>query len=123
MHQLAEITHLTCTFPMKHQDTLVQTTAFVAQQLGGKPTIADAARHVYLSESRLSHILRQELGYSFTEYVNLLRINHSKTLLLESRLSIAGVAKTIGFEDQGYFARVFKKITGVTPSAYRAQFI
>lgn len=106
---------------VKHRDIMFKITEYVKQNLAEKLTIEDAAAHVYVSKSHLSRILRQEMGCTFTEYVNRQRVERSKLRLISGRASLADIAVSVGFEDQSYFTRVFKKITGVTPGKYREQ--
>ncbi len=82
-------------------------------------TLESVARLVYLSESYLSRIFHSETGQSFKEYLNSVRVEHSKELLLEEKIRIADIASEVGFEDQSYFTKVFKKYVGVTPNRYR----
>ncbi|MCX7614778.1 MAG: helix-turn-helix domain-containing protein [Clostridiales bacterium] len=115
---------VSCVFDLseaKHRDIVFKITVFIKQRLNEKLTIGDAADHVYLSKSHLSRILRQGLGCTFTEHVNRLRIDRSKILLIDSRLSVSDISGKVGFDDQGYYTRVFKKNTGLTPSEYREQ--
>ena len=72
-----------------------------------------------MSKSYFCRIIKEELGCTFTEYVNRLRIERSKVLLRSSGISIAEVACAVGFDDQSYFTRIFKKQTGVAPGKYR----
>ena len=65
--------------------------------------------------------MKSELGCTFTEYVNRLRIERSCRLLRTTRLSVAEISLAVGFEDQSYFTRIFKKQLGQSPGKYREQ--
>lgn len=106
---------------VKHRDIMFKITEYIKQNLAEKLTIEQAAAHVYVSKSHLSRILRQEMGCTFTEYVNRLRVERSKVSLISGRMPLAEIAVSVGFEDQSYFTRIFKKVTGITPGKYREQ--
>jgi len=82
-------------------------------------TVASAARHAYLSPSRLAHLFRDEMGLPFHEYLTTLRVERAKALLAGSSFRVTEVAVRCGFCDQNHFAAVFRKRTGRTPSDYR----
>ena len=82
--------------------------------------IAKVARHVYLSPSRLSHIFHQQLGVSMLNWREDQRISQAKLLLSTTQMPIASIGRNVGFDDQLYFSRVFKKVAGTSPSAFRA---
>jgi AraC family transcriptional regulator of arabinose operon len=82
--------------------------------------ITRVSRHVCLSPSRLSHLFRQQLGVSMLGWREDQRISQAKFLLSTTRMPIATVGRNVGFEDQLYFSRVFKKVTGASPSEFRA---
>ncbi len=73
-----------------------------------------------MSPSHFSRIFRKVMGLSYQEYVNTCRITKAKKLLRTSPKSIAEIADSIGFADPTGFGRIFKKLTGRTPSAYRS---
>ena len=82
-------------------------------------TLNQLAEMVYLSPSYLSRIFTKETGNSFNDYLNAVRINKAKSLLKYNDLRVADVANAVGFDDQSYFTKVFRRITGVTPVKYR----
>ena len=55
----------------------------------------------------------------FKEYINELRIERSKTLLLNQDLTILEVGSVVGFSDQSYYCKMFKRATGVSPDVFR----
>ena len=69
----------------------------------------------------LGQIFKKEVGIPLTEYVNRNRIEYSKTLLSDTDLAIKSIAIYSGIPDIQYFTRMFKRITGMTPKAYRTQ--
>jgi len=74
-----------------------------------------------MSASHFSRIFRKVMGLSYQGYLNSCRITKAKNLLRTSPWSITEIATSIGFADSTGFGRIFKKLTGQTPSAYRRQ--
>ena len=63
-----------------------------------------------------------ETGYTPLDYLTRMRIEHAKTSLVHNRnLTVQAIAAECGFCDQYYFSRCFKKLTGISPKAYRNQ--
>lgn len=81
--------------------------------------LSRVAEYAGLSPSYFSTLFREVVGYSFREYLNRIRIEESKRLLLSTQYSLADIAVAMGFPDQSYYCKVFKKITGLTPSKFR----
>ncbi|MBM4340958.1 MAG: helix-turn-helix domain-containing protein [Deltaproteobacteria bacterium] len=82
--------------------------------------VTQIAKEVYLSPSRLSHIIKSELGVTLLDYISKVRIDKAKTLLLKEReFSISQIALEVGFPDQSYFTKVFKKAEQCTPKTFR----
>jgi two-component system response regulator YesN len=73
-----------------------------------------------MSPSHFSRMFRKVMGVSYQEYVNSKRITKAKELLCTSPRSITDIAVSLGFADPTGFGRIFKKLTGHTPSAYRS---
>lgn len=104
---------------IKHQNVVFKTTAYIKEHLAEKLSLDQVAEQVYLSKSYFCRIIKEELGCTFTEYVNRLRIERSKALLRSTGMPIADIAGIVGFDDQSYFTRIFKKHCGIAPGKYR----
>lgn len=77
------------------------------------------AEEFLISKGYLCRLFKNKMKINFVDYVNLIRIGKVKSLLLTTNLRIYEIANICGFTDFNYFTKVFKKITGVTPTYYR----
>lgn len=84
-------------------------------------TLSDIARQVHLSEKYFSRYFKCKTGYTFTQYIQTLKINRAKDLLLDTSIPIFRIAMDLKFSDSAYFTKVFFKHEGITPSQYRQQ--
>jgi YesN/AraC family two-component response regulator len=92
----------------------------IQQHYWERLSLADLARQVGMSRYRLSHRFREVLGVTFREYLLKVRLERAKVLLAAGHLSITEVAHDVGFGDLPRFDKMFKRYTGLTPSAYRS---
>jgi len=76
------------------------------------------ADQVGVTPKRLSRMFIEELGQGFSDYLIDFRIEKAKVLLSLPGASIKQVAAECGYPDPNYFARLFKKVTGVTPTEF-----
>jgi two-component system response regulator YesN len=104
---------------VKHVDVIYRAINFVKQNYMKKITLEEVANHVYLSPSYFSKIFKEEMKYNFNSYLNHIRIEMSKKLLMDDSIDLVDVSNLVGYEDQSYFSKVFKKMTGVSPGKYR----
>ncbi|SDJ98813.1 response regulator transcription factor [Natronincola ferrireducens] len=76
-----------------------------------------------VNKGYLSKLMKEELGYSFTELLTKIRIARAKELLKEdlTGAKIYEIAKKIGYQSQHYFSRVFKNSEGISPLEYRTK--
>lgn len=81
--------------------------------------ISSIAEAVHLSLPYLSTIFKQATGQNISNYLARQRLNEAKTLLRDVSIPIKDVSKRSGYEDPRYFAKIFKKRTGMTPSEFR----
>lgn len=82
-------------------------------------TLTGLAEKYGISVGHLSNLLKEELGFSFSEYLTAKRIQKAKELLANESLSIDRIAEAVGYNDYFYFTKVFKKSVGISPSKYR----
>ena len=103
----------------EHADILFKATAYIRENLAERVSLEDLAANVGLSRGYLSALFKSELGTTFTDYVNSMRIDKSKELLLNASLSLANIAGLVGYSDQSYYTKKFTQLTGMTPGQYR----
>jgi two-component system, response regulator YesN len=103
----------------KNIQAIQKAAEYIRQNYRNKITIEDIAQEVYLSPCYVSRIFKQGLGCTIMEYLTQIRVEEAKSLLKNPKYSVMQVAEESGFEDPGYFTRVFKKIEGITPSRFK----
>lgn len=82
-------------------------------------TVKEVAGIIGISSGYLSTMFNQSMGQSFVDYLNQLKINHACVYLEQNYLKVYEIAYKVGFQDEKYFTKVFKKIKGITPKEYR----
>jgi len=81
--------------------------------------IARVAAQVGVSAAHLSRVFHRTVGITFSDYLTERRIEEAKDLLRSTNLKIADVTDQVGYAHQSYFGRIFKRLTGQSPSRYR----
>lgn len=81
--------------------------------------LADVAQKAGISAGYLSTLFQRQLSKGFVDYLNEVRIEHACTYLRQNYLKTYEVAYKVGFKDEKYFSKVFKKVKGQSPSEYR----
>jgi AraC-like DNA-binding protein/ligand-binding sensor protein len=84
-------------------------------------SLGQVAKAVNTSTFHFCKMFKKATGLNFTDYVSRVRIEKAKNLLLNPNLRISEIAYEVGFQSLTHFNRVFKKITGQSPSHYRTQ--
>jgi AraC-like DNA-binding protein len=83
--------------------------------------VNDAARMCAVSPCYFVNLFKEVTGQSFVPYLNHFRVAKAQGLLVDSSKSISAIAMDTGFCTQSYFGMVFRRVTGMTPLAYRLQ--
>jgi len=92
---------------------------YTQRHLSAKLTVAELARHGFLSERHLSNLFRKELGVTPGQYLDDQLMLEAQRRLIQTTDSIGSISEALGFTDQFYFSRKFKKQHGQTPLQYR----
>lgn len=86
-------------------------------------TLSDIAERFYLSREYISRKFKQQFNKTITGYITQLRIEKSKELLQNPHLKICEVGSSVGYKNDKYFIKVFKKIEGVTPREFQTRLV
>lgn len=92
---------------------------YIEKSLNENITLEKMANLCNLSTCYFSKLFKREMGVNFTVYVNEKKVGKAKEMLENTNMPILNISLDLGFEDCGYFIRVFKKYEGVTPKKYR----
>lgn len=82
-------------------------------------SLSQVAEKLGVSNGYLSTLLNQNMGCGFVDYLNQIRIDRACCYLRQSYLKNYEIAYKVGFQDEKYFSKVFKKVIGMTPKEYR----
>jgi AraC-like DNA-binding protein len=105
-----------------HTSALVKRALAYLHQNYARPLARwEIAEAIGVSEDYLSRVFSRELGLSPWDYLNRYRVNRARELLARTDASVRSVAHQVGFRDQAYFSRVFRKLSGKSPNAFREQ--
>lgn len=77
------------------------------------------ASNSYCNPTYLSHLFKEKMTISITAYINNIRIQRAKELIDITSKSLTEIGMMVGFNDLGYFGRVFKNIVGISPKEYK----
>ena len=100
-------------------DTIKRIVRFVDENYHQDITLEQLAQKHYISVSYLSRKFKETMDVNFSDYLSRKRIEKASRLLESTDLSVSEIGAACGYPNCFYFSRTFKKITGVSPSAYR----
>ena len=92
---------------------------YIREHYASELSMQDVARAMNYSDAYFCKLFKQCFKVNFSAYLNEFRVEKARELLATTRLSVREVSIACGYSDSNYFARVFKRITGQTPSEYR----
>ncbi len=94
---------------------------FIAEHLTEELSLGDVAKAVNMSRFYFCKSFRKYTGLNFTDFVARLRVERAKELLLNPNLRVSEIAYEVGFQSLTHFNRVFRRIVGKAPTAYRGR--
>ncbi|OME87283.1 hypothetical protein BK120_04710 [Paenibacillus sp. FSL A5-0031] len=103
----------------KERSVIEDIAAYIEQHPHEEITLQDISERFYLSREYISRKFKQETNGNLSDFIAEVRIKRAKELLANGQLKIAQVAELVGFQDEKYFSRVFKKRTNCSPNDYR----
>ena len=83
--------------------------------------LSEVAEKFNLSSSYLSKLLKKEAGLSFIDYLTNYRINRSICMMDDPKFKIYEIAEAVGYNNQHYFCKAFKRVMGFAPTEYRGR--
>lgn len=116
---LDELVRLSETGREPSDDRMEKLLYYIGQNYKEDLKLADLSKVFNLNYYYLSAYFNQEMKEGFSDYLNRVRIRQACSLLAETDLPISQVGSEVGYSDHSYFCRVFKKITGRTPSEWK----
>lgn len=86
---------------------------------GSRITVSDiCAMHGY-SKAYISRVFKDNTGYTLTEYMSKVKIDEAKRLIRERGMNFTQISDALSFSNPLYFSRVFRRVTGMSPSEYK----
>jgi AraC-like DNA-binding protein/mannose-6-phosphate isomerase-like protein (cupin superfamily) len=104
---------------LKDLERLAPVFTYIDEYYRDKLTVQKLADLAGLSRFHFSRLFKQVTDKSLIEFINLVRINKSESLLRNTRMNISEIALATGFSDIYYFSRTFKQLKKVSPSEWR----
>lgn len=101
---------------MEHLNKVLE---YLNQNYTNSISLNALAKIACMSHNKLTNSFKQVYGSTITEYIQLLRINKSKEMLLNSDWKIGDIANRVGYKLHGSFSEIFKRSTGLTPNEFR----
>ena len=104
----------------KVTNVIEETKKYINNNLAGDLSLSTMAKIIHLTPQYFTYLFKREVGEKYCSYVTRIRMECAKELLKEGECLTYEVGMRVGFEDSGYFSKVFKKYCGITPSEYKA---
>lgn len=93
--------------------------SYIEENYSSKIALNDIAEALHANSSYLSRLFKQKSGNNLFDAVLEKRIEKAKEYMTDTDWKIYKISQAVGFEDTGYFSRVFKKYTGISPTEYK----
>jgi two-component system response regulator YesN len=103
----------------KDNNVIHEIVLYIEENYHKEITLQDMANHFYLSREHISRKFKQDLGENLSDYIVRIRIEKAKLLLFNRNLKISAIAEMVGYADEKYFSKVFRKFENLSPNQYR----
>ncbi|MEG2776533.1 MAG: response regulator [Cellulosilyticaceae bacterium] len=121
---LGELIYTICSYilqvkDMHYRKEVVEIIEYINQNVDKKITLSSLSEEVNMNESYISRLFKNETGTNIVNYINMIKMEKAKELLRQPDMIVKDVANALGFEEQSYFNRMFKKYFGLNPKEYK----
>ncbi|MCL2008744.1 MAG: helix-turn-helix domain-containing protein [Treponema sp.] len=106
---------------LHHSSALKKAGGYIMENFTRKISLEEIAKASGFSAPYFSTIFKNEMGENFSSYLNRLRVEKAKTMLINTKLPLSKVTRACGFEDQCWFSKIFKLYTGTSPGKFRSR--
>jgi AraC-like DNA-binding protein/uncharacterized RmlC-like cupin family protein len=105
----------------REQQMVAQTKAYVQHHMSKALTLDELAAVIGLSKFHFCREFKKATGTTPMTFVRQVRVEAARSLLLSTTLTLKGIAEQVGFSDEFQLSRVFRRVTGLTPSEVRSE--
>jgi len=99
--------------------SIKQALQYLQQNYSRDVSLSETAAAVHLNAMYFSRLFKQTMSVNYTDYLTQLRMEKAKQLLLSGAEKVFEIGRIVGYDNDKYFIRLFKRYTGLTPDAYR----
>lgn len=103
----------------KYSRTIQKVLNYIEENYHTDISLEKVSENVFLNKNYLSDLFRKEVGISFIQYLNDYKIQKAKILLKIGDFRTTEISDMVGFQNDSYFIKVFKRYTGYTPNEYK----
>ena len=98
-----------------------KTVAYIYKNFKKNLTLKSVAKEMFVTPNYLGIFFRKNMGISFNDYINMLRLKYACNMLMHTEMSVKETGFESGFGSTEYFLYIFKKHLGTTPAKYRKE--
>ena len=112
----------TSIFPTKEQmesRLLISIRDYIGERLGEEIRVGNICEKFGYSKTYLSKLFKEQSGLTIKEYVNIEKINKAKDMIRLDSHNFAEISFALSFDNPQYFTRVFRRVTGMTPTEFK----
>ncbi|MBG0964918.1 AraC family transcriptional regulator [Bacillus sp. SRB1LM] len=103
----------------KFSQLAIEAMTYIGEHYVEEITVSGVANHLAVNRSHLSRVFQNQFGMSMKDWILRVRMNHATYLLSMTNESVENISYQVGFRSLVVFSRIFKKVTGETPTHYR----
>lgn len=96
---------------------------YIKKNYSGEITLQSLANHLNLSKHYVCYLFKKETGENISTCINRIRIENVKLLLSKKDYKVKDIYDKVGFSDEQYFCKMFKKVTGMTVAHYKSRMV